>query len=177
MHTLRIQSPASLGRLLLAHSLPRFAHMHTGLRIELLDAPSNGATLSRDADAALCIGTVADSRLIVRRVGTVRFVACASPEFVDRHGLPKAPADLDPTHCIALLEPRSHRPQEWLFRKGPAQYTIWPTGPLAFSDAQSTVAAAMRGGGYVRVLSIEADQCIAAGLLQPVLDEWNEGTL
>ena len=172
VHTLRIQAPASLGRRLIARSLPRFIHMHPRLRLEMLEA--NSIALSHGADAALYVGPIADSGSIARPIGVIRPVTCASPEFIDRWGLPNSPVDLASSHCIALFEPSSHRVQEWSFRKGSATHTLFPTAPMAFSDVESAVVAAMRGGGYVRVLSIEADQYVASGLLRPVLDEWNE---
>jgi LysR family transcriptional regulator, regulator for bpeEF and oprC len=175
--TLRIQVPGSLGRLLIAHSIPRFIDMHPGLRIEMHEENSNGEMLPRDVDAVICIGPIADSSLSSRQIGTLSRVTCASSEFIARNGRPTAAMHLLPTHCIALLDPGTHRAQEWAFRRGSATYSISPAGPLAFSDAGSAVAAAVRGGGYVRVLSIEADQHIASGLLQPVLEEWNEEKL
>ena len=53
-------------------------------------------------------------------------------------------------------------------------YAIRPTAPLAFSDGDAAIAAAVRGGGYARVLCIDAEQQIAAGLLLPVLNDWND---
>ena len=174
IHTLRIQAPASLGRHLIARSLPRFIHMHPGLRVEMLEASSIAPSLSHGADASLYVGPIVDSGSIARPIGVLRPTTCASPEFIDRWGLPNSPVDLSPTHCIALFEPGSHRVQEWSFRKGSVAHTISPTAPVAFSDVESAVVAAVHGGGYVRVLSIEADQYVASGLLRPVLDEWNE---
>jgi LysR family transcriptional regulator, regulator for bpeEF and oprC len=177
LHTLTVQVPAFLGRLLVAQSLPRFIRMHAGLRIQMCAASSSGPTLARGADAAVCIGPIAASDLIVRHIGVVHAVTCASPELIERHGSPDSPADLAPNACIALLDPHTHRAQEWQFRRGRAAYVISPAAHLAFSDSECAVAAAARGGGFVRVLSIEAEQQIAAGLLRPVLDDWNEECL
>jgi DNA-binding transcriptional LysR family regulator len=53
------------------------------------------------------------------------------------------------------------------------RHVLVPRAPLAFSDPESAVAAAVRGAGFVRLPSIDVDQPVAAGLLQPVLEEWN----
>lgn len=50
-----------------------------------------------------------------------------------------------------------------------------PAGVLSFSDPEAAVAAAISGAGFVRVLDITAEAQIASGLLQPVLEEWNDG--
>jgi DNA-binding transcriptional LysR family regulator len=54
---------------------------------------------------------------------------------------------------------------------------ISPAGELAFSDVESAVLAAVSGAGYVRVLCSEAAREIAAGLLRPVLEDWNDERL
>jgi LysR family transcriptional regulator for bpeEF and oprC len=177
MQTLRIQAPSALGRLLIAHSIPRFIDMHPGLRVEMREQNSPGKMLPRDVDAAIFIGSIADADVMPRQLGALRRVTCASNEFMARNGRPTAPADLSPSNCIALLDSDTHRAQEWQFRRGSATHSISPAAPLAFSDVDSAVVAAVRGGGYVRVLSIEADQHIASGLLRPVLEDWNEESL
>jgi LysR family transcriptional regulator, regulator for bpeEF and oprC len=171
---LRIQAPASLGRLLIAPSLPRFLHTHPGLRVQMSDGIGMGDTLASGVDAAICVGSIPGANLVTRPIGTIRFVTCASPELIDIDGIPDSPADLAPARCIALLEPGMHRARDWVFRRGAVSYTISPAAPLAFSDADSAVTAAVRGGGYAHVHGIAADRRIAAGLLQPVLEQWNE---
>jgi LysR family transcriptional regulator for bpeEF and oprC len=177
LRTLRVQVPDSLGRLLIAQSLPRFIHTHAGLRVQMCSVSSIGETPAHDVDAAVCLGPIADSKLIVRQIGVVHSVTCASPEFIERNGSPQTPADLASTSCIGLLEPLTHRAQEWRFRRGRAAYAISPAAHMAFSDPECALAAAARGGGYVRVLRVEADRQIAAGLLQPVLEDWDDDCL
>lgn len=132
--------------------------------------------LGIDADAAICIGPIADPDFITMEIGIFRWMTCASPDFIECSGLPRTPADLDPLHCIALLEPGTQRAQEWMFRRQSETHTILPAAPLAFCDSDAAVAAAVHGGGYVRVLSIDAEQQIAAGLLRRVLEDWNDGS-
>jgi LysR family transcriptional regulator for bpeEF and oprC len=174
--TFRVQVHRSINRLLIAPALPRLIHQHPGLRVEVDEFHASGEGLPRDVDAVVCVGSIADSTLVARRIGTIGMVTCAQPEFIERHGLPATPPDLLPTHCIGLLDARTNAAQEWVFTRGCASFSLSPAAPLAFSDADAAVAAAVRGGGYVRVLCIEADQKVASGLLQPVLENWNAGS-
>jgi DNA-binding transcriptional LysR family regulator len=165
--TLTIQVPASFCQLVIAPALPRLLVAHPELRVTMIE---DGAS----ADAAVCIGPVDDDGRVIQELGVVRPVTCASAECVERAGTPQMPSDLPPGDCIALLEPRTRRPQPWTFRRGNASLTIAPAGALAFADPQSAVAVAVRGGGYIRVRSFEAEQQIAAGVLRTVLTDWND---
>jgi LysR family transcriptional regulator, regulator for bpeEF and oprC len=172
--TLTVQVPASFGQLLIAPALPRLLVMHPDLRVTMIEVESGPEHWVREADAAVCIGPVVDRRRVVRQLGVVHPLTCASPERIERTGIPIAPADLAPSDCIALLEFRTRRPRAWAFRRGSTSLTISPAGPLAFVQAKTAIAAAVHGGGYIRVRSFEADRQIAAGLLRPVLEEWND---
>ena len=67
-------------------------------------------------DLALRVGELKDSSLVVRRVAPVRFVLCASPDYVKQHGVPREPADLSNHRC--LFYSLRAIPGEWRF-KGP----------------------------------------------------------
>jgi LysR family transcriptional regulator for bpeEF and oprC len=170
--TLRVHVHPSISRLLMAPALPRFIQQHRGLRVHVTESYANGAEL-HGTDVAVCVGPIADSKLVVHRVGTIGTVTCAAPDFIERSRPPLTPADLLPTDCIGLLEPGTDAPRRWVFTRGCASFRISPAAPLAFSDVDAALAAAVRGAGYVQVLSIEADQKTASGLLQPVLEDWS----
>jgi LysR family transcriptional regulator, regulator for bpeEF and oprC len=176
--TLTVQVPASFGRLVIAPALPRLFVTHPELRLTMIEVQVSSEPSSehcvRDADVVVCIGTTVDQRHVVQQLGVVHPVTCTSSECIERTGAPKTPADLAPGDCIALLEPRTRRPEPWDFRRGSASLTITPSAPLACADPETAIAAAIHGGGYVRVRSFEADRQIAAGLLRPVLEDWNE---
>jgi LysR family transcriptional regulator for bpeEF and oprC len=128
-------------------------------------------------DCALRVGNLSDSSLIARRVGSFRGVTCASPEYVARVGLPASPDDLKPEQCIAMFKLGSNLIRPWLFKKDGVEKSVTPLASLSFSDPESAVAAAVSGAGFVRSLDFAVEAQIASGLLQPVLEDWNEDAL
>lgn len=176
LRTLNIQAPSAFTRRLIAQSLPLFLQVHPGLRVAMCEANPADRLLACNADIAICIGQVTDPDLVAHEIGVVREITCASADFVECIGVPGSPADVDPKHCIAVLERGTHCGHEWHFRRKSEAYAILPAAPLAFSDCDSAIAAAVRGGGYVRVLCIEAEHQVAAGLLLPVLSDWNDAS-
>ena len=172
---LRVDVPVSLGRKIIVPALPRFIQQYPELTVQMSMNDRVLDLVQEGIDAALRVGSLSDSSLIARRVGQLRGVTCASPEFIDRVGLPKAPADLNPEHCIAMFKLGTNQPREWLFRKEGIEHTVQPSAPLSFSDPESAVAAAVSGAGFVRALDFTVEAQVASGLLQPVLEDWNEG--
>jgi DNA-binding transcriptional LysR family regulator len=172
--TLRVQAPASVAARLLAPALPRFLHQRPGLRMQLSEIQGTQEPLLRDADAVLCVGEIDDPMRIVQQVATLRILTCASPDFIQCHGVPAKPADLAPRHCIGVVQRATTAVCEWTFGHGGKTWSIVPAAHMAFGSTDCAVTAAVHGGGYVRVSNIEVDEKITSGLLQPVLQEWDE---
>ncbi len=172
---LRVDVPISLGRRILVPALPRFIEQYPELNIQMSMNDRVLDLVQEGIDAAIRIGQLSDSSLIARRVGMLRGVTCASPEFIERIGNPQDPSDLQPQHCIPMFKLGNNQVREWIFQKGAQTRTIQPAGALSFSDPESAVAAAVGGAGFVRSLDFTVEAQIAAGLLVPVLQDWNEG--
>jgi LysR family transcriptional regulator for bpeEF and oprC len=172
---LRVDVPVSLGRRIIVPALPRFIaqypeiSVHMSMNDRVLDLVQEGI------DAALRVGNLSDSSLVARRIGQLRGLTCASPEFIERYGVPNDPTDLPPEHCLQMFKVGNNQTREWLFRKGDVEHKIMPAARLAFSDPESAVAAAVSGAGFVRSLDFTVEAQIASGLLQPVLEDWNDG--
>ena len=105
-------------------------------------------------DVAVRIGRLPDSALVARRVGEIRWVVCASPDYLRRRGEPGAPADLSDHDCIALEE--LQRYHEWPFAStsGIQQVAISPR--FSVNTADGVIGGAVAGLGVARVLSYHA---------------------
>lgn len=172
---LRVDVPNSLGRRIVVPALPRFIAQYPELNVQMSMNDRLVDLVQEGIDAGLRVGTLSDSSLIARRVGMLRGVTCASPEFIERVGTPRSPDDLKPEHCIAMFKLGNNQTREWLFRRADATQTIIPSASLSFSDPESAVAAAISGAGFVRSLDFTVEAHIATGLLVPVLEDWNDG--
>jgi DNA-binding transcriptional LysR family regulator len=65
-------------------------------------------------DVAVRITTLTDTSLIARRLAEVRIVTVASPEYLNRAGIPDKPSDLQEHVCLTYSLDRT--PSEWHFQ-------------------------------------------------------------
>ena len=91
---LRITAPVQFGRRHIAPIVRAFLDAHDGVEVELLLNDRNIDLIDEAIDVALRIGPLADSSLSARLVGHVRRLWVASPAYLKRRGVPRAPADL-----------------------------------------------------------------------------------
>lgn len=121
------------------------------------------------ADVAVRIGELPDSSLIATRVGQVRRVVCASPEYLTQHGTPRRPADLA-AHRIVSASGVSPVP-EWRFAGQGRASSVKLKPRMTTTTNESAVAAAVRGFGVTRLLSYQVADEVRDGRLQVLLAE------
>ena len=165
-----ITAPLVFGRL---HVMPIVidflkAYPDIDIRLALTDRIIN--FLEEPVDVAVRIGELPDSSLIATRVGSIRFVVCASPAYFVAHGIPRRPADLGAHDCISfdgLVSPRA-----WTFRVRKADVPVPIHSRLVVSTAETAIDAAIAGLGITRLLSYQLADALGAGALATALTEF-----
>jgi DNA-binding transcriptional LysR family regulator len=138
------------------------------LRLTLADRQLNLA--DERVDVALRIGHLADSALIATRLGTVRRVICASPEYLSRRGMLHQPEDLA-MHDGITFQGFATAP-EWRYRRDGVAFSIEPRAKLAVNTTEAAIQAALAGIGVIRVLSYQISDHLRSGALQELLTEF-----
>lgn len=97
---LKIASALSFGLKHLQPVLSQFASRHPDLDIEIDFSDRRVDLIDEGFDAAVRIGTLADSSLIARKLCPIRSMVVAAPGFWAAHGAPKHPQDLESLPCV-----------------------------------------------------------------------------
>ena len=119
-------------------------------------------------DAAVRIGTLADSSLIAVKLAEVSRVVVASPAYLKKHGIPKSPDELADHHVIAfegvgIID-------DWRF--DPRHRSVRLEPRLTVNSADTAIAAAKAGVGITRPLSYQVEAAVRAGRLTPILQQF-----
>jgi DNA-binding transcriptional LysR family regulator len=111
--TLKIAAPLSFGLVHLSSALTEFLERHPAVEINLDLNDRNINLVEEGFDVAIRIGELQDSTLVARRLGTSRMVTCASQVYLERHGEPLHPDDLQ--RHIGLQYSNISYKQHWQF--------------------------------------------------------------
>jgi DNA-binding transcriptional LysR family regulator len=167
---LLISAPTFMGK---THALPvivEFLRTYPDIRIRLQLADRNMSLLDEHIDLALRVGELPDSSLIATRVGLIREMHCASPDYLKLYGTPKVPSDLQSHECITYEGTNIMARDQWNFLVKGVPQTITVSSRLVVSSAEAAVVAAAAGGGIARVLSYQIVDQLKAKSLVPLLD-------
>lgn len=99
---LRLTAPSVFGQSVVVPFLPRLLEMHPYLRVELDLSDTVVDIVGRGLDLALRLAPMGDSELVAKRIAHNPRVICASPDYLDRSGIPRRLDDLDTHQCIQL---------------------------------------------------------------------------
>lgn len=172
---LLITAPIMFGRLHVQPVVLAFLDAYPDISVRLTLADAFVDIVENRIDLALRIGALADSGLIARRLGTVRWITCASPAYLARRGVPASPADLAGHCCIGF--DRMHTATTWDFAGPDGAITVKITPRLSVNTASGAIDAALAGTGVIRILSYQAATELANGRLVKVLEAYEMAPL
>ncbi len=170
---LSLTAPVTFGRLHVAPLVEELLEANPKLEARLLLVDRVVSLIDEGHDAAVRIGQLPDSSLVATRVGEVRRVVCASPDYLAAHGAPLLPADLAGHRIVSFSQITDNA--IWSFAPGPGggsrkQVTVRPH--YVVNGAEAAIDAAVRGRGITRVLSYQVEEAVAAGRLMLLLEDY-----
>lgn len=167
---LTVTASVLFGRLYVMPGIVEYLRRYPAVEVNALFMDRMVNMLEEGVDVAIRIGDLPDSSYRALRVGSVRRVLCASPDYLDTHGIPQTPDDLL-KHRIILARGLNPNNEMRFLRDGLTQ-TVKLQPILSVSDNDSAASAAMAGLGITRLLSYQIAEPLQTGKLQIVLSEF-----
>ncbi len=172
---LRVTAPAGFGRRHVAPLVPRFRALHPEVSISLNLSDRVVDLAGEGFDCAVRVGDLPDSSLVSVRMADNRRLCVATPDYLQRHGVPQKPADLLQHACLTLSSDASQT-RGWAFQvpgeHGPEVIHLRPGGPLDCSDGQVLHDWCLAGWGIAWRSTWEVETEIQTGQLQAVLEDY-----
>ena len=98
---------------LLLPILPDFVALYPEIELDLDFNDRIVDLIDEGVDVAIRSGDLPDSRLMSRSLRPFRMLLCASPAYLDTHGVPDSPADLCRHLAVTFRFPNSRKIQKW----------------------------------------------------------------
>lgn len=149
---LRIHAVASFGGHYIVPAVGRYQQRHPDVSVDLTLSQRIPDLLDEGYDVALVLGYhLPDSGLVSQRLGSAFSIACASPAYLEKHGVPKTPADLRAHTCLRMAPPGTAL-DKWNF-DGPDGIESFMLPPARFQvNGAEAMAIAVREGMGISVL-------------------------
>ena len=169
--TIRLTTSVNFGVRHVAPAIADFLAEHREVRFDVSLSDRVVDLVEEGFDLAIRVGPPGPENLVARKLGETRLVPCASPDYLAKHGAPKAPEDLARHDCFTYeyVSPR----HVWRFRdRSGAERAVRVSGSLHSNNGDLLSEVAARGAGIVFEPAFIVGPDVRAGRLVPLLQDF-----
>ena len=171
--TLRINGAEAAMRLLVEQVVPRFLERYPHVALDLVVDGSLVDIVGQGFDAGVRLAEAVPQDMIAVPFGSdFRFLAVASPSYVDAMGRPATPDELRQHRCIRQRLP-SGKLYRWEFEKRGQEIAVDVAGLLTLNHTMLMLEAAADGLGIAYAPEAAARPWLSDGRLVPLLEDWS----
>jgi len=172
---LRINTPGAAANKLISPRLGRFHRAYPDVQLDIVIDDGLSDIVADRCDAGIRGGErLAKDVVAVWLTADMEMMAVARPDYLNRHGTPKIPADLHAHACINWRYPGSGAVYRWEFEKDGKSFEMSVEGPLTSSMQEVVLEGALQGLGIL--YTYNDDRIVSAigdGRLKRVLTDWS----
>ncbi len=168
---LRVAIDSLVARAVIGPRIAAFLAEYPDLVVDLVVRDQLGDLIADGFDVAVRFGEPEPSTLVARKLLDTRVVTCAAPAYLERHGRPSHPREIEQHPCIQFRNPRTGHPYEWIFQRGKRQLTVKARGRLIVNDSATATAACAAGHGIAQKLELELRGVCELGLVD-LFPDW-----
>jgi DNA-binding transcriptional LysR family regulator len=171
--TLRLNVATVVALVILPPIAIPFLAANPGITLEVAGDDTYIDVLAAGFDAGVRYDDRLEQDMIAVPIGPrrQRFVAAASPAYLDAHGRPEHPRDLLRHSCIRhRFLSGAYAP--WEFERRGKTVRVSVSGPLCANTPELEIDAAKAGLGVIYTFEEIVAPALASGVLEPVLADW-----
>ncbi|BCH67977.1 MULTISPECIES: LysR family transcriptional regulator [Rhizobium/Agrobacterium group] len=170
---LRVNASVGFGERYLLPVVPEFLALYPEVQLDISLTDGVIGLIEERTDIAIRSGPMSDSALKARKLLESRRVIVASPKYLNEYGVPETPQDLAHHNCFSFNFGRSLN--EWPFcTPGSSDvYRLPISGNTIVNSGMIMRRLCLAGSGLGRVGQFHVQPDIDAGLLVPVLEDYN----
>ncbi len=166
---LRVDLVGTLARSMLLPVLPDFLARHPAITVYLSEGERFVDLVREGVDCVVRAGPLADSGMIVRHLGVMEEITCASPAYLAEHGVPISPGQLDGHWMVGFVSSRTGQPLPLEFMVDGRKMEVALPARVLASGADTSAAAARLGLGLVQAPRFRFKEDLASGALVEIL--------
>jgi DNA-binding transcriptional LysR family regulator len=159
--------------LLLDPVMPVFVERYPEVEVDISVSNRLVDVIAGGFDAGIRYGGTVPEDMIAQRLSPdIRWVAAASPAYLERFGVPAIPQDLQRHRCVRIRLGNDQLYQ-WEFERGEEAVAIATAGPLTVDASHAAIGFGIGGVGIIYGAEPVLRPHVASGVLQIVLEDWS----
>lgn len=164
--TLKISAPLDFVVRYAQSWINEFLTAYPDVNIELDATDGYKDILEEKIDICFRSGEIKGNDLIARRIMSTQTIYCASPDYLERYGIPENPDELSLHTCVSWGQ------DNWLFQNERQKWDILVKGRYKTNSIHLAIRAAEAGLGIIKTPVSIAEPFLNKGSLQRILQRY-----
>ncbi len=167
---IRISLPLSFGLKRMVPLLLDFAREHPEVSLDMDYTDRRVKLIEEGVDLAIRITGQLGPNEVARKMGIIAMLTIASPDYLARFGRPRHPSELAQHECLGYT--MGGAPGSWTYRVDDGWVSFPVQARISASNGEALTEAAAQGLGITVQPGFVAEPYLAAGRVEPVLQDF-----
>lgn len=165
---IKLTAPVTYGEQQVLPLINDFMKQYGDIEVSVFLSNQQISLVEGGYDLAIRVGKLSDSSMMAKKLGSRTNFICASPDYLDKQGIPHSLSELSQHSC--LLGTLDY----WHFKEAGKEKNIRVKGRIRYNSGYGLVDAALKGLGIVQLPDYYVQEHIASGELMTLLDKYRE---
>ena len=170
---IRIDMPNILARRVVMPRLPEFMAQHPNLELEISSTDRRVDVLSEGFDCVVRVGAQPDQSVVARHLCDFIMVNCASPEYLQRYGVPERLEDLAQHRLVHYVGVLGSRSEGFVYEQEGKLHRVPMAGSVTVNSTDCYESACLGGFGLIQAPLTGMQPHLLSGELVAVLPQFN----
>ena len=167
---LSVDVPSRIARRLIAPALPGLLRRYPRLQLALGSTDRAIDLVHEAVDCVVRVGSQRDSSLVVRPLGRIALINCASPAYLREFGIPEQPGDLAEGHwAVGYASKTTGRELTWEYPDANGEQQMAVSSRVIVNNAESYIACCRAGLGLIQIPRFDVQHLLDMGELVEVM--------
>ena len=169
---LRVDMPGGIANFIVMPRLKDFYQRYPDIYLMIGVSDRQVDLVQEGVDCVIRTGELINSTLVARPLGRLRWVTCASPDYLKEYGIPRSPEDLSQHRAIHYFSGQPRRNDELRLMKGSETISVSVSGQGAVNETGLYIKMCLEGFGLAQLAENIVSEHLQQGTLVEVMSDW-----
>ncbi|MEI9689327.1 LysR family transcriptional regulator [Kosakonia cowanii] len=169
---IRVDMPAGIAHFIVMPNLQDFYKHYPDIYLMIGVSDRQVDLVQEGVDCVIRTGELTNSTLVARPLGRLRWVTCASPDYLREYGIPQSPTELSRHRAIHYFSSQTRHANELRFVRGTETLSVPVSGEAAVNETGLYIKMCLGGFGLAQLAERIVLEHLQEGRLIEVLADW-----
>ncbi|CAI0741060.1 LysR family transcriptional regulator [Serratia quinivorans] len=168
---LTVDVPSRIARRMIVPALPDFFLQYPEIQLFLSASDRSVDLIQEGIDCVVRVGSLSDSSLVSQPLGRLSMINCASPDYLQRYGIPEQPAQLDEHWVVGYAQPTLAGADSWQWQQDGQLFEKTLPSRVTVNNVENYIGCCLVGLGMMQIPRFDVQHYLDNGSLCEILPQ------